>query len=98
MPTKTKSVNQSQSPRKDKRGDFRYVANIRQNIVAKFGAAFRKRRRALGLTQSDIAKTVGISRSYLSEVECGKENISLERAEKLSQVVGSSLIDLLQEE
>jgi putative transcriptional regulator len=98
MPTNSKSINQIQSPRKDKRGDFRYVVNIRQNIVVKFGNAFRKRRRALGLTQFDIAKKVGISRSYLSEVECGKENISLERAEKLSQVVGSTLIDLLQEE
>lgn len=98
MPTKTKPITPIPSPRKDKRGDFHCVVNIRQNVVAKFGAAFRKRRKALGLTQADIAEKARISRSYLSEVECGRENISLERAEKLSQAVGSNLVDLLKEE
>jgi len=36
----------------------------------------RDARRRAGLTQSDIALTLGVSRSYYSQIECGAKNPS----------------------
>lgn len=74
-----------------------FVGNFRQSITKRFGQALRERRKALGLTQTDLATTTGLSRSYISEVECGRETISLERAEKLAQAVNVPLSDLLRD-
>ena len=79
--------------RKSRTGFF--VANIRQSASARFGIALRRRRVEVGLTQEQIASRSGMSRSYISEVECGKENISLERAERLALAVDSTLLQLL---
>lgn len=73
------------------------VGNIRQTITIRFGMALREQRKHLGATQSDLSAATGLSRSYISEVECGRENISLERAERLAQAVNSTLSDLLRE-
>jgi transcriptional regulator with XRE-family HTH domain len=47
------------------------------------------------MTQEQVAARSGMNRSYISEVECGKENISLERAERLAHAVESTLLPLL---
>lgn len=38
------------------------------------GAAIRKRRKGLGMTQVMCAEAAGISRSYLAEIEAGHRN------------------------
>ncbi|GAB1471456.1 hypothetical protein MASR2M66_23340 [Chloroflexota bacterium] len=50
------------------------------------------------MTQSDLAQLTGLNRSYISEIEGGRESISLDRAEKLAKAVGSSLSELLKED
>lgn len=60
--------------------------------------ALRERRLSLGMTQSELVEKTGLSRSYISEVECGRESISLDRAEKLARAVNSSLSELLKED
>jgi transcriptional regulator with XRE-family HTH domain len=47
------------------------------------------------MTQEQVATRSGMNRSYISEVERGKENISLERAERLARAVESTLVQLL---
>lgn len=39
------------------------------------GRAVRARRRALGLTQEDLAERSGLHRTYVSGVECGQRNL-----------------------
>ena len=73
-----------------------FVDNIRHPIVAQFGTTLRERRRAAGMTQAELAAAAGLSRSYLSEVECGRESISLERAARLADALECRLADLLQ--
>ena len=79
--------------RKSRTGFF--VGKNRQTASARFGTALRHRRVELGLTQEEVAAHSGLSRTYISEVECGKANISLERAERLAQAVESTLVQLL---
>jgi DNA-binding XRE family transcriptional regulator len=81
--------------RTTKRRAVSFVENIRHPIVAQFGAMLRERRLEMDLTQMELAAAAGLSRSYLSEVECGRESISLERAAKLADALKCRLADLL---
>ena len=72
-----------------------FVGNIQQNVLAQFGASVRARRKTLNMTQEDLAKLTGLNRSYLSELERGKVNISLERAKGLADALSCRLRDLL---
>ncbi len=74
-----------------------FVVNSRHVMSARFGAALRARRKALGMTQVDLARASGLNRSFISDVERGVESISLDRAETLAQAVGCRLADLLTE-
>jgi ribosome-binding protein aMBF1 (putative translation factor) len=81
-----------------KRRASSFVGNIQHRSTARFGMALRERRLSLGMTQSELVEKTGLSRSYISEVECGRESISLDRAEKLARAVNSSLSELLKED
>jgi ribosome-binding protein aMBF1 (putative translation factor) len=96
MPNKVKPSTKTQEARQKRRASS-FVGNNRQTVTIRFGAALRDKRRALGLTQSDLAELTGMSRSYISEIEGGHENISIERAEKLAKAVESSLAELIKE-
>ncbi|MBI4785462.1 MAG: helix-turn-helix transcriptional regulator [Chloroflexi bacterium] len=94
--SKAKQRNLTVARRGLKRRALSFVGNIRHPIMARFGAALRERRKQQGMTQAELAVAAGLSRSYLSEVECGQESISLERAERLAEALGCKLSDLLQ--
>lgn len=72
-----------------------FVGNIRHPVLGRFGTALRAKRRAIGMTQAELAENSGLSRSYISEVENARESISLERAELLASCVNSRLVELL---
>ena len=55
---------------------------------------FRKRK---GLKQEELAKLCGLSRTYISEVELGKKNISLENMVVLAVGLGVNVVDLFAE-
>lgn len=52
------------------------------------------KRKQLELTQEELAKKVGISRSYLTNLELGCHTPSLEVAHKIAILLNSSLEEL----
>jgi CheY-like chemotaxis protein len=60
------------------------------------GNAIRKRRKSLGLTLAQMAKTTKISLGYLSQIELGKNSASIETLYKISVGLGLRLGDLFQ--
>ena len=48
-----------------------------------FGKIVRDKRKSLKLSQNNLSKLTGLNRNYISDVECGKRNISLNNAYKL---------------
>jgi transcriptional regulator with XRE-family HTH domain len=53
------------------------------------GQKVRERRRSEGLSQEELAKAVGISRNYLSQIERGQAtNLSWQVMERLTSVLG----------
>jgi transcriptional regulator with XRE-family HTH domain len=53
--------------------------------------ALRQRRIAQGLSQQQLAAAAGISRKTLSELEAGRERITLARLNRLLRAVGLEL-------
>ena len=61
----------------------------------KFAKNFRAARIKAGLTQKDICEKAGLTQPYLSEVERGLSNISLDNMEVLASLVEKPLWVLL---
>lgn len=61
----------------------------------RFGKNLKKIRTAKGMSQGDIAKELGVSRGYLSNIEHGKMNPTLSTIVKLSGVLKISPDTLL---
>lgn len=55
---------------------------------ASVGAAIRHYRTAAGLTQAELAELTGIQRTYLSELESGKETAQLKRIFRILHRLG----------
>lgn len=51
-------------------------------------------RKKMGLTQDELAKKVKISRAYLTNIETGKHNPSLEVAKNISVILNMSIDEL----
>ena len=55
-----------------------------KNLKSKFGKRLRELREKQGLSQEKLAFRVELSREYISRIEGGKRNVSLEVIEKLA--------------
>ena len=66
-------------------------------ILRPFGNRLRDLRQQRGLTQIQLADYLGIDRSFISEVECGKKAISLSYLETVAQGFNVSLAELLRD-
>ena len=55
------------------------------------GAEIRKRRKELGYTQGFLADYVGVSASFLSELENGKETVQLNKLMDVMSLLGMDI-------
>jgi transcriptional regulator with XRE-family HTH domain len=65
------------------------------NIKEKFGLRLKTLRKAKGLSQEELAERSGLNRPYISGIEKGKRNVSLEVMEKLAGALGVGLGELV---
>ena len=56
-----------------------------------FGQEIRRRRKELGYTQSELSENTGLSASFLSNLENGKETIGMGKALRITQLLGMDL-------
>ena len=59
--------------------------------TAELGRAIRKRRKELGYTQAFLADYAGVSASFLSELENGKDTIQLGKAMDIMSLLGMDM-------
>jgi len=52
-------------------------------------------REAIGLSQGDIHRATGIDRAYISNLEAGKQNLTLETIAKIAKALGVPMEDLV---
>jgi transcriptional regulator with XRE-family HTH domain len=62
---------------------------------AKFGKNLRRIRAEKGISQGDIVRALGMSRSFVSNIENGKGNPTLATIAKLAKAVGVPIQKLI---
>ena len=65
------------------------------DIATEFGRRVREQRKLKGWTQTDLSVASGLNRSYLSDVERGKRNITLRQAKVVADTLDIPLRELL---
>ena len=60
--------------------------------AGKLGAALRRSRKALGLTQADLALAAGVGLRFVGEVEAGKASVQLEQLLRVIDALGGTLL------
>ena len=63
-------------------------------IKKDFGLAVRYYRENLGFSQEELADRCGLHRTYISDIERGNRNVSLENIEAISKGLNITLVDL----
>ena len=59
------------------------------------GQQVLKRRKSLGLSQFELARTAGVSRNYVSLIERGKVNVSMDILNRLAVILEATLAELI---
>ncbi len=67
------------------------------NRLENIGKAICKIRKQQNLLQIDLAVAVGIDRAYLSEIENGRTNVSINILYAIADALNVSIIDILAE-
>lgn len=65
------------------------------NEAKKLGDNLKRIRTEKGLSQTDIAKSLGVSRGFVSNIENGKRNPTLSTITRLANAVGVTADELL---
>lgn len=68
---------------------------MKEHILIRYGQAVRKVRLEQGISQEELADRCGLHRTYISDVELGKRNISLENIERIAISLNRTLSDFL---
>jgi len=64
-------------------------------ITEKLGENIKKIRTKKGMSQGDICRALKMDRGYMSAIENGKKNITLNQIERLAKALGVSIDKLL---
>lgn len=62
-----------------------------------FGENLRTARLKAGLSQAELGSRVGRSQQYVSLVEVGHENLTLDTMSMLASIVGQDVVSMLQQ-
>jgi transcriptional regulator with XRE-family HTH domain len=72
-----------------------WINSLMTNEVIQFGKKLREVRLKKKLSQGDVARTLGVHRSYISGLERGRRNPSLLTIQKIAKAIDISPKELL---
>ncbi|MBQ6516706.1 helix-turn-helix transcriptional regulator [bacterium] len=67
---------------------------MKKNILNKLARQIIKYRKDLGMTQEDLSKKTGISRSSIAMIETAKRDITISNLSKIAKALNISLSEL----
>ena len=67
------------------------------NLKTLLGMAIKAQRASLGISQEELAHRAGLHRTYISDLERGARNPSLESIEKIARALLISLAKLFEQ-
>lgn len=69
---------------------------MQEEILTKFGRTVRKFRTSKGISQEKFADMCELHRTYISDIELGKRNVSLENIEKISKALNLNISEIFE--
>jgi transcriptional regulator with XRE-family HTH domain len=70
---------------------------MKTNISSSFGSTIRRVRQSQKISQETFAELCGLHRTYISDIELGKRNVSLENIEKMATALNIHISELFTE-
>ena len=70
---------------------------MKSEILLKYGQVVRKIRLEKGISQETLADLSGLHRTYMSDVELGKRNVSLENIDRIANALGVSISEIFKQ-
>ena len=70
------------------------VVKMQKDILVCYGEAIRHIRQKRKISQEELADRSNLHRTYISDVELGKRNISLANIEKIAQALKMRISDI----
>ncbi len=64
-------------------------------IKKRFGLAVREHRRLLRVSQEELAMRIGADQAYVSRIEAGQMNVTLETVEQIATALQTDPADLM---
>jgi transcriptional regulator with XRE-family HTH domain len=74
-----------------------FISAWRDNMK-NIGNVIMRRRKELHLTQSDLGEKLGVSKSYICQIESGFRPVNIEKAQAIGTVLGIDIYDYVQAE
>ena len=65
-----------------------------KNILLAYGHSIRAIRQKRKMSQEELADLSGLHRTYISDVELGKRNVSLENIDRIATALNMSISDV----
>jgi transcriptional regulator with XRE-family HTH domain len=66
-----------------------------KTIYSELGSVIRRRRKAIGRTQADLARSIGLARASIANIECGRQKILLHQLYQLASALQIGIVELL---
>ncbi|CAN7553042.1 helix-turn-helix transcriptional regulator [Pararhizobium sp. LjRoot235] len=63
-------------------------------VKKRFGKAVKEKRNAIGISQEELAMRIGADQAYISRIEAGQMNVTIETAEQIANVMQVDVGDL----
>lgn len=70
---------------------------MEKEIRVKFGSTLRRLRKDRSISQEAFAGKCDLHRTYISDIERGERNVSLENIEKIAKVLNIQISELFRE-
>lgn len=70
---------------------------MQKDLLFSFGQTMRKIRLSKDISQEKFADMCDLHRTYISDIELGKRNVSLENIEKIANALNLKISELFQE-
>jgi transcriptional regulator with XRE-family HTH domain len=68
-----------------------------ETLARRFGKLVRRLRQEKGYSQEEFSFRVGLHQTYVSSVERGERNVTIQTADRIAEALGTTLADLFTE-
>lgn len=68
----------------------------KHDVLVRFGARVRERRRGKGYSQEEFALRCDLDRTYIGGIERGERNVALRNIEAIANGLGITIADLME--